>query len=161
MLTDCEDIESGACFLVKERPYLCYNDNNKIKCCLTCKQLFTEITGNFFCIAIISQQPYTNNIIFKVYLWQTLILQILCKFFFIEFGNLFDTLPQQVVNMVIAERVVTKEGAPGTIRQTLLAVGPVVVILPHLPPRLLPPLQPPNHHQPQPPPSQQQQWLPR
>lgn len=42
---DCEDIESGACFLVKERPYLCYNDNNKIKCCLTCKQLFTEITG--------------------------------------------------------------------------------------------------------------------
>lgn len=63
--------------------------------------------------------------------------------------------------MVIAERVVTKGCAQGTIRWTLLAVGPVVVILPHLPPRLLPPLQPPNHHQPQPPPSQQQQWLPK
>lgn len=66
MLTDCEDIESGACFLVKERPYLCYNDNNKIKCCLTCQQLFTEITGKLFA-SFITKPSETDSVVVNIY----------------------------------------------------------------------------------------------
>ncbi|XP_048731510.2 uncharacterized protein LOC125648435 [Ostrea edulis] len=41
----CEDTEKGACFLVKDRPYLCYQVNNTELCCSTCKQFFTYIEG--------------------------------------------------------------------------------------------------------------------
>lgn len=69
---DCEDVESGACFLVRDRPYLCYNENNKEQCCSTCQQLFTDIEGGtnsllkfFITVLLVSIQHLPVNI----YIW--------------------------------------------------------------------------------------------
>ena len=70
---DCEDVESGACFLVRDRPYLCYNENNKDQCCSTCQQLFTDIEGGtisllkfFITVLLVSIQHLPMN---RAYIW--------------------------------------------------------------------------------------------
>ena len=70
---DCEDVESGACFLVRDRPYLCYNENNKEQCCSTCQQLFTDIEGGtislltfFLTVLLVSIQHLPVN---RAFIW--------------------------------------------------------------------------------------------
>lgn len=58
---------------MRDRPYLCYNENNKEQCCSTCQQLFTDIEGGtisllkfFITVLLVSIQHLPANM---AYIW--------------------------------------------------------------------------------------------